>query len=587
MNRRAFLLGGVQLAVSSLLIGRLYQLQAVKSDTYRMMAEDNRINLQLIVPERGLILDRVGKPLASNHVNYRLMMERSAIKKKHDLFPLLAPLLDDPDFPLEQELQRQLRRTPHEQNIMLKEYLTWEEISAVEFNAPRLPGISVEAGTVRHYPLGHYASHLVGYVGTPSRDEAKGNRLLRMPGVKIGKNGLEKREEVALQGKPGLRHMEVNALGQYLKEIDRKDSVNGQDMHCTISGELQAYAAQRLGEESGAVVVLDIETGDILTLCSVPAFDPNRFSRGISHRYWNELMNNEKTPLLNKAITGQYPPGSTYKMIVGLQALEKGLITPETTFFCPGHFELGNHRFNCWKASGHGHMNLRRAITQSCDTYFYHLAVALGMSDIAEMSREFGLGITYDLGIMGEKRGLIPTADWKYASYNQLWQTGDTVNASIGQGYVLTTPLQLAVMTARLASGKKVMPRLSVSPDTPIFEEVSVSKSSLGLMQMAMYDVMTDDYGTARASHIRQLGYEMAGKTGTSQVRRITIRGQDQSLLPWKQRHHGLFVAFAPYHKPRYACAVVVEHGGSGSSVAAPVAKDVMIKAQQIMGKGA
>ncbi len=583
LNRRAFMLGGLQLGISSVLIGRLWQLQTVKADTYKTLAEDNRINLQLIIPERGLIKDRFDKPLAENRVNYQLMMERSALKNRKTLFKILAPLLEDTDYPLADVLEKQLRRTPHDQNLMLKEYLSWDEVSAVEFNAPKLPGIFIETGTLRHYTLESFASHLIGYVGTPSPEEAKGNRLLKMPGIKIGKSGLEKREEETLQGQAGLRHMEVNAQGQYLHEIDRQDSTAGTDIHCTISAELQRYASERLGEESGAVVALDIETGDVLALCSVPSFDPNRFSKGISHTYWNELMHNKKTPLLNKAITGQYPPGSTYKMLVGLKGLEEGIIKPHSTFFCPGHFFLGNHRFNCWKPAGHGHMNFRMAIEQSCDTFFYNVAQRLGIEKMAEISHEFGLGESFNLGIIGEKSGLIPTPDWKRASYNQPWQGGDTINASIGQGYVLTTPLQLAVMTARLATGRKVIPRLTVEGEVPVFEEVSVAKSHLALSQMAMYDVTHGSRGTARASQIRKEGYEMAGKTGTSQVRRITIRGQDQSTIPWEQRHHALFVAFAPYQKPRYAISVVIEHGGGGSSAAAPVAKDVMLKLQEIM----
>lgn len=577
------MLGGLQCTLSAALIGRLSYLQTVNAETYKTLAENNRINLQLLVPKRGLILDRFGNTLAENKTNYRLMLERRALEntaQKRRIFAVLSELLSWP-APPEDVLERQRRRTPHSQSIMLKEYLSWDEVSLVEFHAPKLPGVSVETGSLRHYPLESYASHLVGYVGTPSPEEAEGNRLLNMPGVKIGKSGLEKREEARLRGEAGLRYMEVNALGQYLDEVKRRDSVPGDNVRCTISAELQRYASKRLGEESGSVVVMDVTNGDVLALCSVPSFDPNKFSRGITHRYWDELMENKKTPMMNKAIGGQYPPGSTFKMIVGLAALKQEVITPETRFYCPGHYDVGNHRFHCWKLSGHGWMNYNDAIEQSCDTFFYNIAHELGIDAIGEVSRAFGLGQSYDLNIVGEQSGLIPDPDWKRRSYDQSWQVGDTVNASIGQGYVLVTPLQLAIMAARLATGKAVSPRLTIGDDVPTFANMELSVHWLQQTQQAMYAVTSSEHGTARSAQIEVPAFEMAGKTGTSQVRRITLRGQDQSTLPWEQRHHGLFVAFAPYDKPRYAASVVIEHGGS-SSVASPIARDVLRKTQEL-----
>ena len=476
------MLGGVQCVLSSVLLARLFQLQTVKADAYKTMAEDNRINLQLIVPERGLILDRFGVPLAENRTNYQLMMDRAVLKNSASLLATLKPLLKA-DYSLQEVLEKQIRRTLHNQNLLLKENLDWDEVSAIEFNAPDLPGITVETGTIRYYPLSTHASHLVGYVGTASPQEAEGNRLLNMPGVKIGKAGLEKRDEPRLQGTPGLRHMEVNALGQYLKEVKRQDSVKGDDIHTTIIAELQEYIATRLGDQSGSVVVMDITNGDVLALCSVPAYDPNRFSKGITQDYWQELMGDKKTPLLNKCIAGQYPPGSTLKMIVGLKGLQEGAITPESSVFCPGYFNLGNHRFRCWKPGGHGRMTYRTAIAQSCDTFFYTVGRKIGVENIASVASEFGLGELYDLGLVGEKRGVVPTPAWKKASYRQPWQMGDTINVSIGQGYILSTPFQLAVMASRLASGRKVMPRLVAEGDAPRFDELSIAKEALAIAQ--------------------------------------------------------------------------------------------------------
>ena len=585
LHRRAFILGGVQLGVSSLLTARLLHLQIAASDKYSTMAEENRINLQLIVPERGLILDRFGLRLAENQPNFQLIIEKSTLKNRQKLFARLRELMDNPAIDFDELLNRQLKRSPHEQNILLKENLSWDEVTRIEFNAPNLQGVRVANGMLRYYPLESYASHLIGYVGTPSPQEAEGNRLLKMPEIKIGKSGLEKKLEEQLRGEAGLRYMEVNAQGQYLQEVEKSDAKAGADIVTTISKELQQYAAELLKGESGSIVVIDVQNGDVLTLCTTPAFDPNRFSAGITNAYWKELMEDKKTPLMNKAITGQYPPGSTFKMLVGLAGLQSGLITPETNFYCPGHYFLGNHRFNCWKPQGHGNMNYRNAIAESCDVFFYNVGKKVGIEKIANMCHEFGLGEHYALGLVGEKTGLVPTEQWKRRTYNQPWQQGDTINVSIGQGYVLATPFQLAIMAARLATGMKVMPRLVREVKTPQFEQSTIDAKWIELARLGMADVTSAWNGTARAAQIKEVGYEMAGKTGTAQVRRITVRGQNQANLPWEARHHALFVAFAPVMQPRFAASVVIEHGGGGSAVAAPIARDMMLKVQQVMAE--
>lgn len=582
LKRRTFILGSIQLGVSTLLASKLVHLQLYKSDKYSTMAEDNRINLQLIAPERGFISDRFGVKIAENKHNFQLVIEKTALKHKEEIFSRLQKL-QNTKINFEEVLKRQLKRNPHEQNILLKENLTWDEVSRIEFNAPYLQGIIIKNGMLRHYPLNADAAHLIGYVGTASPKEAEGNRLLKMPEVKIGKNGLEKKLEPELRGEAGLRYMEVNARGQYLRELQKKDAVAGKDIKTTISSELQQHAAKLLEGHSGSIVVIDVISGDVLTLCSVPAFDPNRFSIKISDNYWRELNQNEKNPLMNKAITGQYPPGSTFKMLVGLAALKAEIINPNTNFYCPGHYYLGKHRFNCWKPGGHGNMNFRSAISQSCDTFFYNIGRRISVEKIADTCREFGLGEHYDLGLTGEKTGLLPNTEWKRKNYNQSWQAGDTINVSIGQGYVLTTPFQLAVMSSRLATGKKVIPRLIYEENTKAFDNIEIDSQSLQLAQSGMIDVMSDRRGTARESQIKAEGLEMAGKTGTAQVRKIKIRGQKQEDLPWEARHHALFVAYAPIDKPRYALSVVIEHGGGGSSVAAPIARDMMLKVQQLM----
>jgi penicillin-binding protein 2 len=585
LSRRSFILGSIQVGIAATLTGRLFQLQSLRASEYATLAEDNRINLKLIRPERGIIYDRFGVPLAINNPNYQLMINRAALKEQPDILLKLAQYVEEDEASLKDMLNRQLRRTPHDQNIMLKEHLEWAEVSAIELNSSDLHGVSVEVGEIRRYPYDFATSHLLGYVGTASQNEAKDNRLLKVPGMKIGKNGLEQQAEARLQGKAGLRYMEVNAAGRYLKEVKRDEAIAGENLNATISAELQAFAAERIGQESGSAVIMDIHNGDVLTLCSVPSYDPNRFSRGITHTYWNELTADEKTPLVNKTINGQYPPGSTFKMLVGLKGLETGTITPETRFSCPGHYYLGRHRFNCWRPEGHGSVNYRQAVERSCDVFFYNVARRIGIEAISEMCHVLGLGEKYNLGLIGEKAGLIPTPEWKRGAHNDIWHPGDTINSSIGQGYVLTTPLQLAIMTARLATGKKVMPRLWTDTALTPFEPLNITPEHLLLAQQGMTDVTTTWQGTARASQIPVKGFEMAGKTGTSQVRRITVRGQDQNRIPWKQRHHGLFVAYAPIVNPRFAGAVVIEHGGGGSSAAAPVMKDIMLKCQEIMAE--
>ena len=373
--------------------------------------------------------------------------------------------------------------------------------------------------------------------------------------------------------------------GVPVREISKQDSVPGETVKLTIDKRLQLFTSELIKDQSASVVVMEVDTGNVLTLSSMPAFDPNSFSKGIASDYWKELNENKKIPLMNKAISGQYPPGSTFKMMVGMAALEQGIATPSTSVFCPGHFDLGNHRFNCWKEGGHGTVNYKRAITESCDTFFYTMAQRMGIEPFSELSKRFGLGNIFNIGLVGEKPGIMPTPDWKQKRYKQVWTGGDTINCSIGQGYVLATPLQLCVMMARIAGGgRAVVPRLIVPEGeaTPEFEPVGCKEETLRLTLEAMSDVVNTPSGTAYGKRIMEPRFTMGGKTGTSQVRKILVRGQDQSKIPWEHRHHALFVGFAPVDKPKYAVCVAVEHGGGGSAAAAPVARDVLQKAQEL-----
>ncbi|MEM6664447.1 MAG: penicillin-binding protein 2, partial [Pseudomonadota bacterium] len=468
------------------------------------------------------------------------------------------------------------------------------------------PGIKPEIGLSRHYPHGRDTAHVIGYVGRVSQtdlDEIEGSGrdidpILKSPEFQIGKTGIEKAIEPDLRGRAGIRRVEVNARGRVIQELDRSEGVAGEDLHLTLNLGLQKYSLERLGDESAAVVVMDPNNGDLLAVASNPTFDPNPFVLGISHNEYNALRDNDHRPLHNKWASGMYPPGSTFKMVVALAALEAGIVGPGKTFFCPGHLQLGNRKFHCWRRSGHGWVDLRKSLEQSCDVYYYEVARMVGIEKIGEMARKLGLGVDLDIPVSAMRSGLIPTKDWKRKNREDEpeWLVGDTLNSSIGQGFVLSTPAQLAVMTSRLAVGKNVKPRLVRARNgrpVPVVppEDLGISAENIRLIQRGMFDVVNSRRGTAKGSQIKEKDFRMAGKTGTSQVRNITkaerARGVTRNEdLPWDRRDHALFVGYAPYEAPRFAIAVVVEHGGGGSKAAAPIAKDVLLKARELIDSG-
>jgi penicillin-binding protein 2 len=589
-SRRALLLGGAQFGLLSVLAGRLYYLQVMQSNRYRMLAEENRINMRLLPPSRGRIVDRFGVPLAVNQQNYRVLIKSENSPDVEATLDRLATVIRI--SPEERErILRELKKRRGFVPVTVREFLDWEELSRVEVNAPDLPGVNIDVGERRYYPYGHETANILGYVGAPSEDDLTGDPVLELPGFRIGRNGVEKRFDLPLRGKAGASELEVNAVGRVIRELGRTEGQPGQDVVLTLDVALQRYAMQRLGEEAGAIVVLDVETGAVLVQASTPGYDPNAFTEGLTPAEWRALADDERAPLRNKAIAGEYAPGSTFKMLVALAALEAGVIDAETSFFCNGSMELGDGKFHCWKRYGHGAMDLENGIAQSCDVYFYEISKRVGIDRIATMAQRFGLGELLGLDVPGERRGLVPTKAWKQAVIGQRWALGESLVAGIGQGFVLTTPLQLAVMTARIANGgKAVVPHLvrDVLDDVRIAERparpapaIGVSAWHLTLIRRAMDKVVNGERGTARGVRLELPGVAMAGKTGTAQVRRITRRERDTGVrkneeLPWRYRDHALFVAFAPVDKPRYAIAVVVEHGGGGSAVAAPIARDVM-----------
>ncbi|MFT6228981.1 MAG: penicillin-binding protein 2 [Paracoccaceae bacterium] len=592
MTRRGLLLLGAQGGMMALLAFRMRQLQVDQASEFRLMAEENRINIRLIPPARGRIFDRQGRPLAANRSNYRVVLIREQAGDPEDVIERLSKLIPISDRERERAL-REMRQKSAFVPVTVSEHLSWEDFARVNANAPALPGVDVEAALTRFYPEGADFAHIVGYVGRVNERELKedGGRtpLLQIPDFQIGKSGIEQRQDETLRGSAGVSRIEVNALGRVIRELDRQEGDPGADMQLAVDMDLQHYGMARLNGEAAAAVMMDVRTGDIVTLASSPGFDPNQFVFGISTTNWNALLNDPYRPLANKTVSGLYPPGSTFKMVVALAALEAGVVDPAEKIFCNGRYKLGDRYFHCWRRGGHGQVDLNKSLEQSCDVFYYECAKRVGVDAISDMANRLGLGVKHDLPLPAVREGLTPTKEWKRRVRDQGWLIGDSLNAGIGQGFVLASPMQLAVMTARIATGRQIDPRLVrgmgghplADPQAPVLD---INPAHLRMVREGMFSVVNARSGTAHKSQIDDDANRMAGKTGTSQVRRITkaeratgvIRNED---LPWERRDHALFVGFAPYDAPRYAVAVVVEHGGGGSAAAAPIARDLMMRA--------
>ncbi len=584
LSRRAALLGGAQLLFMGGLAARMRYLQVDQADQFRLLAEENRINIRLIPPKRGEIFDRNGVQLAQNVPSYRIVIVREDAGDVEEVLDRLALLIDlsaDQKAAALAELKRSAPFLP----VTIAEDVDWDAVSAVSVNAPALPGVSPEVGSTRVYPRGSDFAHVVGRVGRVSQRDLDAledpDAVLRIPRFQIGKINVEAREESLLRGVAGTKQVEVNATGRVMRELARREGQSGADLQLTLDAALQNYVQARLSGESAAVVIIDCENGDVIANASAPSYDPNLFIGGISSRDYDPLLNSKYRPLVNKAVQGAYPPGSTFKMMTAMAAIEEGIIGANDTVYCPGHLEVGGRRFHCWKRSGHGWVDLETSLKQSCDVYYYDLALKVGIEKISAMANRFGLGVKHDLALSSVNSGLTPTKEWKLRQRGESWVIGDTVNASIGQGFMLASPLQLAVMTARIASGREITPRI-VKSVNGIEQAVkgggplNMNENTLRKMRRSLYAVVNDRRGTAYRSRIIAEGMRMAGKTGTSQVRSAVV---DNKTVPWEERDHALFVSFAPYDNPRYACAVLVEHGGGGSTAAAPIARDVMLQA--------
>lgn len=592
-TRRGLVLGGLMASVAVVLGGRMRHLQVDQADQFRLLAEENRINIRLLPPARGQVLDRNGLLIAGNEQNYRVVIVRDEVDDPDQALENLAkliPLTPEDLAEVKEEMARRSRLLP----VTVADRLSWEDISQVAVNAPALPGITPEFGLSRIYPRRDDYAHILGYVGPVSDFDLSKienpDPVLQIPRFQIGKSGVENKLETVLRGKAGTKQIEVNAAGRVMRELGRNESQKGANIRLTIDTALQNFTQARLGAESASAVIMDVTNGDLLAIGSAPAFDPNKFVRGISVPDYNALLENKYRPLANKSVQGLYPPGSTYKMVAALAALEDGIIGPRETIRCVGHVELANRRFHCWKRGGHGRMDMKNSLKQSCDVYYYELAQKVGIEKMSAMAKRLGFGLSHDVPMSAVASGIAPTKEWKRDRHERDWVIGDSLNASIGQGFVLASPLHLAIMTARLATGNEVTPRLVKTIDgeeTPERGGASLGfkAENLRQIQQGMFAVSNEQRGTALGSRIAERDKAMAGKTGTSQVRNITPEERRRGVtrnedLPWERRDHALFVGYAPYDNPKYAVSVVVEHGGGGSTAAAPIARDLILAAQ-------
>ena len=571
-NRRAVLLGGIQGGVGVLLAARMGYIALAENEHYRVMAESNRVNLSLIPPRRGWILDRSGLPLAENRADFRVDIIPSKLVDAEKTVNQLGQILSLTAVEI-QDIKDKLEDARGFQPVEAAAHLDWDKFAAISVRQTDLPGVVPQRGFSRFYPTGPCVGHLVGYVGAANAKdyEKEHNPLLITPGFKIGKDGLEKRFDAELRGVPGARRAEVTASGRIVRDLETRDDIPGAPIRLTIDGGLQDYASRRLGLESGTVTVLDTHTGDILAFCSMPSFDPNSFSDGIGRVEWKMLSDDDHVPLRNKVLHGLYPPGSTVKPTVALSFLEAGL-DPSESINCNGGLQVGNRVFHCWQHHGHGKVDMLKGIYQSCDVYFYHFAQKMGMDVIAAMMKRMGWGQEFDLPLGAQSFGTVPNPAWKQHKYHTDWAIYDTVNATIGQGYMQVNPLQQAVMASRIASGKILSPRLMADSSVPEFKPLDVKQEHLDLIRQGMWE-MVNGRGTGARARIDVPNVQIAGKSGTAQV--VGLNFGNGKGGAWKHRDHGHFICFGPFDNPRYACQVLVEHGG-GSGAAMPIAKDVM-----------
>ncbi|MEM7047913.1 MAG: penicillin-binding protein 2 [Pseudomonadota bacterium] len=584
VSRRVVIAGAGMGLVTTVLAARLYHLQVTQSERYRKSADDNRFGVGFLRPKRGTLIDRSGKEIATDQQYFDAMIIANMAGDNIDqVLARLTPtlLLTSADI---KRIHHDIGKAKGFAPVPIRQNLTWGQVATISMETPFLPGVSVVAVMRRAYPFAQSWAHLTGYVADATERDVIQDRALSLPGTQVGKSGLEAFYEKRLRGKVGRIRTEINALGRVVREVSREPAQTGTPLRLTVDAQLQNYGYGLLNNhKSASAVVMDAHTGQVRALVSSPSFDPNKFATGMDSKTWHDLLHHPQHPLVNKAIAGTYAPGSTFKLVVALAGLEAGVITPQEVISCQGYIGVSDRRFHCWKKQGHGPVDLVQAIAQSCDVYFYQLARRLGIARIAKMAQRYGLGESVGIDLPGEHRGLIPSRAWKMAWRGESWHLGETLITGIGQGYTLTTPLQLAVMTAGIINGGKLLtPYIGIARTPP--QEIGGSNIARALVTHAMNEVTSGERGTARGAQAQDPRYRFGGKTGTSQVRSISLSERETGVLkddevPWALRDHALFVGFAPQDAPRLVASVIVDHGGSGSSVAAPIAGALLGKA--------
>lgn len=588
-TRRALLIAGGEITIFGLLGAKLYKMQVVDGAKYTAMAHGNSVSVRLLPASRGRIFDRFGGALATNKQHWRALLMVEQTNDAHsvlDAFSKLIPLSDSERARILRELRTHQRYVP----VMLQDFLTWEQMALIEVNAPNLPGVLIDVGSTRFYPTSELLAHVVGYVAPPHDADVKADPTLAMPGMRVGRTGVEGFNDVALRGKAGAQQLEVNALGRVIRELDRQEGTPGIDVGLSIDTALQQATANHLTGLSASAVVMDPRNGEVLAMVSQPSFDPSLFDSGVSNAQWHAWMTDPRKPLLNKAAAGVYPPGSTFKPAVAMAGLSSGAITPEERLNCPGYFDLGNARFYCWRKWGHGMQDVKAALKNSCDVFFYQVALRTGIDTLAAYAKRFGIGVDIGMDLTNVANGFMPTKEWR-ARQHKSWPLGDTVVSGIGQGYILATPLSLATLCSRVATGRAVGPHVARLRDGVVqtgsaatdWPGMGLSNRYLSLVRQGMWEVVNAPDGTGRIAKLPMPDVQMAGKTGSAQVIRISRaqreRGFNSMNLPWALRPQALFIGFAPFDAPRYAVAVVVEHGNAGADAAGPVARDIMVDA--------
>ena len=579
LNRRAFFLLLSNISLFSVVGWRLFDIQILDSEKYQTLSKNNQIKLQLLAPLRGEILDRNGKKLATNKLVYDLYLIPEQTNNIEKTLKNLNNFVKI-DYKKKREIINLIKKNKKFESIKVLENLNWDKLELIETNKNALDGLHLLENYQRIYPQGEFYGHIIGYINKPSKNDHKLHYISQLPNLNVGKRGIERSYNDQLIGKPGQKEIEVNAKGRLIREISNVNSIKGINLGISIDLDLQKFTQKEINKhKAGSIVVLNIESGELFSMVSTPTFDPNLIIKKPNEDYWKSLIENSLSPLTNRSIQGLYAPGSTFKMVVALAGLKHNLIDSSDSEFCEGKIEYGDRFYHCWKEKGHGRINLEKAIKESCDVYFYKLALKIGIDKISNLAREFGLGQDFEIGIEGEKAGIIPTKKWKKENLNETWYAGETLNAGIGQGYTLCNPLQLAVMTARIASnGMKVVPTLIKNKDKKNFDKMKINLNHISLIKDAMFKVVNEFKGTANKSKSEK--FLFSGKTGTSQVKRISIEEREsedfrKKEIEWKNKDHALFVGYMPSENPKFAISIVVEHGGSGASTAAPIANKI------------